>query len=107
MYIYKYAGTQNTMLHMMHFLRPRVAKAPCIFESQLISSNSTVTPTLTFLYLMFIHFLFFFVFVAFIFSYLFFSFYCIFQKQLPLKKGIPSREIDLIKSIFSKRSAFH
>ena len=39
------------MLHMMHFLRPRVAKAPYIFESQLISSNSTVTPTLTFLYL--------------------------------------------------------
>ena len=49
MYIYKYARTQNTMLHMMHFLRPRVAKATYIFESQLISSNSTVTPT--FLYL--------------------------------------------------------
>ena len=51
MYIYKYARTQNTMLDMMHFLRPRVAKAPYICESQLISSNSTVTPTLTFLYL--------------------------------------------------------
>ena len=24
------------MLHIMHFLRPRVAKAPCIFESQLM-----------------------------------------------------------------------
>ena len=49
MYIYKYARTQNTVLHIMHFLRLRVAKAPYIFESQLISSNSTVTPT--FLYL--------------------------------------------------------
>ena len=101
--------TQNTVLHIMHFLRPQVAKAPCIFESQLISSNSTVTST--FLYSInistFLLFLCFFVLVAFIFSYVLFSFYCIFQKQLPSKKGIPTRKIDLIKSNFLKLSAFH
>ena len=30
----------------------------------------------------------------------FFCFYYIFQKQLPLKKGIPTRKIGLIKYIF-------
>ena len=36
--------------------------------------------------MIFLHFLFFFVLVAFIFSHSLFSFYCIFQKQLPSKK---------------------
>ena len=37
--------TQNTVLHIMHFLRPRVAKAPCTVWESTDNSNSTVTPT--------------------------------------------------------------
>ena len=71
----------------MQFLRPRVAKAPCIFESQLIIVTQQ-SHQHSFILLIFLHFLFFFVPVAFIFSHLFFSFYCIFQKQLLLKKKL-------------------
>ena len=74
--------TQNTVLHIMHFLHPQVAKAPCIFESQLIIVIQQ-SHQHTFILLIFLHFLCFFAHVAFIFSYYFFSFYCIFQKQLP------------------------
>ena len=81
---------QNKEPHIMQFLRPRVAKASYIFESQLIILIQQSHHS--FILWIFLHFLCFFALVAFIFSYLFFSFYCISQKQLPLKKGIPTRK---------------
>ena len=80
---------QNKVPHIMQFLRPRVAKASYIFESQLIILIQQSHHS--FILWIFLHSLCFFALVAFIFSYLFFSFYCISQKQLPLKKGIPTR----------------
>ena len=80
--------TQNTVLHIMHFLCPRVAKASYIFENQLIILIQQSHHS--FILLIFLHFLCFFALVAFIFTY-FFSFYSIFQKQLPLKQSIPTR----------------
>jgi len=62
--------TQNTVLHIMHFLCPRVAKAPYIFESQLIILIQQSRHS--FILLIFLHFLCFFAHVAFIFSYFFF-----------------------------------
>ena len=81
---------QNKVPHIMHFLRPRVAKASYIFESQLIILIQQSHHS--FILWIFLHFLCFFALVAFKFSNLFFSFYCISQKQLPLKKGIPTRK---------------
>ena len=81
---------QNKVPDMMQFLRPRVAKAPCIFESQLMILSQQSHHS--FILWIFLHFLCFFALVAFIFGYSFFSFYCISQKQLPLKKGIPTRK---------------
>ena len=81
---------QNKVPDIMQFLRPRVAKASYIFKSQLIILIQQSHHS--FILWIFLHFLCFFALVAFIFSYLFFSFYCISQKQLPLKKGIPTRK---------------
>ena len=96
--------TQNTVLHILLFLGPRVAKAPCIFESQLIVLIQQ-SHQHSFILLKVLHFLCFFAHVAFIFG-LVFSFYYIFQKQLPFKKGIPTRKIGLIKSIYKNDRRF-
>ena len=85
---------------MMHFLRPRVAKASYIFKSQLIILIQQSHHS--FILWIFLHFLCFFALVAFKFSYLFFSFYCISQKQLPLKKDIPTRKNRLDQVHFFK-----
>ena len=81
---------QNKVPDIMLFLRPRVAEASYIFESQLIILIQQSHHS--FILWIFLHFLCFFALVAFKFSNLFFSFYCISQKQLPLKKGIPTRK---------------
>ena len=85
----------------------RWLKLPILWEST-DNSNSTVTPT--FLYFInisiFLHFLCFLVLVTFIFIYLYFFFLSYFSKAASFKKGIPTRKMDLIKSIFLKRSTF-
>ena len=63
--------TQNTVLHILLFLRPRVAKAPGIFESQLIILIQQ-SHQHSFILLKVLHFLCFFAHVAFIFGYLVF-----------------------------------
>ena len=98
--------TQNTVLHIMQFLRPRVAKAPCIFESQLISSNSTVTPTFLYFIKSFTFFMLLCTCSIHLWLFSFYYYYYIFQKQLPLKKGIPTRKIGLIKSIYKNDRRF-
>ena len=76
--------TQNTMLHMMHFLRPRVAKAPYIFESQLMILIQR-SHQHSFILLIFLHLLYF-LFTCAIHIYSYIYIFCIFQKQLPFKK---------------------
>ena len=78
--------TQNTVLHILLFLRPRVAKAPCIFESQLIILIQQ-SPKHSFILLKVLHFLCFFAHVAFIFGYLvFFLLLLYFSKAASFKK---------------------
>ena len=78
--------TQNTVLHILLFLRPRVAKAPCIFESQLIILIQP-SPQHSFILLKVLHFLCFFAHVAFIFGYLvFFLLLLYFSKAASFKK---------------------
>ena len=89
----------------MHFLRPRVAKAPCIFESQLIILIQQSRQH-SFILLIFLHFLCFFAHVAFIFGYLVFFFLLYFSKGASFKKGIPTGKIGLIKSIYKNDRRF-
>ena len=99
--------TQNTVLHILLFLRPRVAKAPCIFESQLIILIQQ-SHQHSFILLIFLHFHILLCTCSIhLESFIFFILLYFSKASSFKKKGIPTRKIDLIKSTFSKRSAFH